>query len=126
MRLACPNCGYDPAVEEAKYWMERAQNVKDAVSLILKETSEEYSIPQPVITGASRRRDVVEARFHAMSRISNELGLSLKEVGFYFSERDHSTVINALKRNPQFRANYALRNGETQAQDGVERKKRRE
>jgi hypothetical protein len=55
----------------------------------------ETSIQQ--ISGRSRQREIVKARFTAMYLCRHFTGYSLKTIAETIAERDHSTVIHALK-----------------------------
>lgn len=49
------------------------------------------------ITGKSQKRDNAVPRQIAMFLIKNNTKLSLKKIGSYFSNRDHSTVIHSIE-----------------------------
>ena len=50
------------------------------------------------ITGQSRRREYVEARFICMYLIRKNTLLSLKAIGEYFGNRDHTSVIYSIDK----------------------------
>ena len=51
-----------------------------------------------VLKGQTRSKDVNLARQIAMFQIRRMTSLSLKEIGKEFDGRDHTTVINSIKR----------------------------
>nr|WP_307909165.1 helix-turn-helix domain-containing protein [Mycoplasmopsis bovis] len=48
--------------------------------------------------GKSRRKDVVLARHIAIWIVKKQLDLSLEQIGKFFGNRDHSTIINAVRK----------------------------
>ena len=72
----------------------------DIVMQILREVSEEHGISIAQMQGKSRNVEIVDARSCASHRWREELELELKTIGSLLGGRDHSTVINLLKRTP--------------------------
>lgn len=64
---------------------------------ILEGVASKYGMPVKALVGPSRRKDLVQARNEAAYLMRNE-GLSLKQIGRFLGRRDHSTIINCLRR----------------------------
>jgi chromosomal replication initiator protein len=83
--------------------------MKITIENILKITSEETGISLDDIRSSSRKREIANARFIAMSAIKKLIPeTSLNAIGRAF-ERDHSTVMNALQKaewNIQYDNNF--------------------
>lgn len=67
------------------------------VNLILEYTSIHFGIDVDTIKSKLRSKEVVAARQCAMYLIKQLLSYSLKQTGYLFGGRDHSTVIHAMK-----------------------------
>ena len=76
---------------------------------IIKYTSEYFGIDEKLLTGKSRKFELVRKREYVYFYCRNNLNMTLKEIGSLFN-RDHSTVINGLdnmRNDKQFdRYNY--------------------
>ncbi len=68
------------------------------VGTILEAASELFNIPVDQIIGGSRRRNLVDARQIAMYVTRNATDLSYPEIGRAFGDRDHTTVIHAVRK----------------------------
>jgi len=68
---------------------------------IIKTVANHYRIKQSAIRGKRRSKELVRARHIAMYLLRNELQISLEEIGQWFSGRDHSSVIHAVKKIEQ-------------------------
>lgn len=65
------------------------------VNVIIETVSKESGIPIIDILEMSRKREIVTARHLAMYFIKEHTDYSLKKIGSFFSNRDHSTIIHA-------------------------------
>ncbi|MGV2392618.1 UNVERIFIED_CONTAM: hypothetical protein O8I53_06420 [Campylobacter lari] len=65
---------------------------------IIDYVSKYYKIPKKEILGKGRQKDVVLARHIAIFLIREQLNVSLEQIGKFFGNRDHSTIINAIKK----------------------------
>lgn len=65
---------------------------------IIEVVCKYLNVSEERLTGASRKRELVEGRHIAMAfiRYTNR-NLSLKQIGKLFGDRDHSTVIYAVQ-----------------------------
>lgn len=66
--------------------------------VIIEEVGKFYNISADEIKGQSRNKDIALARQVAMYETRRMTSLSLKEIGQAFGGRDHTTVMNSLKR----------------------------
>ena len=67
------------------------------IEFIQKLVSDHFSIPLPLLTGESRRKEVALARHIAIYLCKQLTASSLKTIGLHFGGRDHSTVIHSLR-----------------------------
>lgn len=67
-------------------------------TLILGKTAEYFELPITELTGRSRTRVINTARQIAMYLCREMTSLSLPKIGERFGGRDHTTVINAIKK----------------------------
>lgn len=68
---------------------------------IIQSVSNHYHLKQSAIKGKRRNKDLVKARHIAMFLLRNELNTPLEEIGQWFSNRDHTSVIHAVKKIEQ-------------------------
>lgn len=66
--------------------------------LIIKATARVANEEEGNITGYSRKPEHFYPRAIAMMLVKEMSGLSLKTIGSYFSNRDHSTVLSSIRR----------------------------
>ncbi|VEU76603.1 chromosomal replication initiator protein DnaA [Mycoplasmopsis columbina] len=65
---------------------------------IIDYVAKHYKISKKDILGKSRKRDIVLARHIAMFVIREQLKFSLEKIASLFGNRDHSTVVNAIRK----------------------------
>ncbi|MCQ3806473.1 MAG: chromosomal replication initiator protein DnaA [Acidimicrobiia bacterium] len=65
---------------------------------IIELTSETFNFDIEQITGGSRRRPLVDARQVAMYVVRNMTDLSYPDIGRAFGNRDHTTVMHAVRK----------------------------
>jgi chromosomal replication initiator protein len=65
---------------------------------VIKTVANHFHLKQMVIKGQKRVKLVVTARHIAMYLLKEELGLPLTEIGHWFSNRDHTSVLYAVRR----------------------------
>jgi chromosomal replication initiator protein len=65
---------------------------------VIKTVANHFHIKHMVIKGQKRVKMVVTARHIAMYLLKEELSLSLVEIGKWFSNRDHTSVLYAVRR----------------------------
>ena len=88
------------AAEEAALRAEERKPIKvRPVKEIIAEVSAETGISIALIVGQRRAAPIMAARFEAIKRVAEETGYSLTRIGAAFGGRDHTTILNALKRS---------------------------
>lgn len=68
---------------------------------IMKTVANHYHLKQSALKGKHRSKELVCARHVSMFLLRNELHISLEEIGQWFSGRDHTSVIHAVKKIEQ-------------------------
>lgn len=70
---------------------------------------------EETLTGRSRKREIVAARYIAIRLLKITSGMTLKKIGSKFGNRDHSTIMYALDQadtwmnsDPSFREKFNL------------------
>jgi chromosomal replication initiator protein len=66
--------------------------------VIIREVCKFYGIEENALRGQSRVKDTAVARQVAMYLIRAQTNLSLNDIGREFGNRDHTTVLHAIKR----------------------------
>jgi len=74
------------------------EDLLPTVDTIIDVTAKYYMLTPEDIKGQRRTRDTALARQIAMFLIRKLTNLSLKEIGFLFDGRDHSTVLASIRR----------------------------
>jgi chromosomal replication initiator protein len=77
---------------------DKRPRIKASPTLVIKTVADHFRLKQVAIKGKSRTKSLVEARHIAMFILKNELNLPLAEIGRWFSGRDHTTVLHAVKK----------------------------
>ncbi|OGJ20818.1 MAG: chromosomal replication initiator protein DnaA [Candidatus Pacebacteria bacterium RIFCSPHIGHO2_02_FULL_46_9] len=67
-------------------------------SEIIKAVATHFSVKQIALKGKSRVKNLVSARHIAMYLLKRELSLPLTEIGRWFTSRDHTSVLHAVKK----------------------------
>lgn len=91
----------DIDVEIAKQQLNLSQQDQEQVTdidLITNAVAQFYAMPLGDIKGKTRKKDVAFARHIAMYMCHKILKITLEEIGEYFANRDHSTVIHGIKK----------------------------
>lgn len=65
---------------------------------IIEYVAKYYKVSKKEILGKGRQKDVVLARHIAIYLIRSQINISLEQIGKIFGNRDHSTIINAIKK----------------------------
>ena len=91
-------CSYDLAKRVLADLISNTSKAPVTVKTILEATCEVFSFALEQITGGSRRRPLVDARQIAMYITRNMTDLSYPEIGRAFGNRDHTTVIHAVRK----------------------------
>ncbi|MBP9820242.1 chromosomal replication initiator protein DnaA [Candidatus Woesebacteria bacterium] len=72
--------------------------IKASPSDIIRTVANHYKVKQAAVKGTRRVKDLVTARHIAMYLLKEELSLPLAEIGKWFSGRDHTTVLHAVRK----------------------------
>lgn len=72
--------------------------IKVAPAEIIKTVANHYHVKQISVKGTSRLKNLVTARHIAMYLLKKELSLPLVEIGRWFTARDHTSVLHAVKK----------------------------
>ncbi len=76
---------------------------------IVDTVSKYYGLTRTELQNKSRRKDIVLGRHISMWLIRDMLGLTYKEIGVFFKNRDHSTVLMAIEKiDTQMKMNDAI------------------
>ena len=71
---------------------------------ILMEVAEKHKMPVASFRSKSRTMPFINLRHEACYRLSMELGFSLMQIGRLMGNRDHTTVLNAIRRHKKILA----------------------
>lgn len=77
---------------------EKRQSITASPSDIIKTVADHYKLKQSALKGKKRVKSLVSARHIAMYLLKSELDLPLIEIGRWFSGRDHTSIIHAVKK----------------------------
>ncbi len=72
---------------------------------IIKACADHFGVSLNEITNGGRTKQLAHARQVAMYVLRTTLSLSLKEIGSLFDDKDHTTVMHAIKRVSDLRTN---------------------
>lgn len=92
---------------------ETIPNMKQTANTIISTVSTHFDVEIADMESPSRIHEIAQARQTAMNLLKTKLPLSLKKVGTFFGNRDHSTVLhsmyavdNYLFTDPKYRQLY--------------------
>lgn len=68
---------------------------------ILREVSERHGVTEAEIIGEGRSARIVLARHEVCYRMRKETTWSLPRIGRFLGDRDHTSIINGIKRHEQ-------------------------
>ncbi|MBP7700889.1 chromosomal replication initiator protein DnaA [Candidatus Woesebacteria bacterium] len=77
---------------------EKRQAINTSPSEIIKTVANHYRMKQTALKGKRRVKSLVTARHIAMYLLKSELDLPLAEIGRWFSGRDHTSVLHAVRK----------------------------
>lgn len=78
--------------------VEKRQSINTSPSEIIKTVANHYRLKQTALKGKRRVKSLVIARHIAMYLLKSELNLPLAEIGRWFSGRDHTSVLHAVRK----------------------------
>jgi len=81
----------------------RAPSARERAQLIVETMAAEIGVDESVILGRGGGPEVSKNRAICMDSVANHSGLSLTQIGEFFDERTHSTIISARRtaQNPE-------------------------
>lgn len=65
---------------------------------VIKTVANHYRVKQAAVRGKNRVQSLVTARHVAMYLLKEDLHLPLTEIGHWFSNRDHTTALHAIRK----------------------------
>ena len=68
------------------------------IERIISEVSRTYNVTPDDIRGSKRTANISTARQVAMYAVREITGMSLEDIGREFGNRDHSTIVYAMKK----------------------------
>lgn len=77
---------------------EKRPKITASPTEIIKAVADHYRLKQTALKGKRRVKSLVTARHIAMYLLKQELDLPLVEIGRWFSGRDHTSVLHAVKK----------------------------
>jgi len=77
---------------------DKRPTIKVTPSEIIRTVANHYKLKQTAIKGTRRSKPLVTARHIAMYLLKEDLSLPLTEIGKWFSGRDHTSVLHAVKK----------------------------
>ena len=77
---------------------EKRPMIRVTPSEIIRTVANHYKFKQTAIKGARRSKPLVTARHIAMYLLKEDLSLPLTEIGKWFSNRDHTSVLHAVNK----------------------------
>ena len=78
--------------------VEKRPIINTSPSEVIKTVANHYRLKQTALKGKRRVKSLVIARHIAMYLLKNELNLPLAEIGRWFSGRDHTSVLHAVRK----------------------------
>ena len=78
--------------------VEKRPIINTSPSEVIKTVANHYRLKQTALKGKRRVKSLVTARHIAMYLLKNELSLPLVEIGRWFSGRDHTSVLHAVRK----------------------------
>ncbi len=88
----------DPHVQREEAGFERLPKKRATLQDVLEKVSTYYSISLQDMMGQSRARQILLPRQIAMYIGKERLGISFVQIGGIFGNRDHTTVMNAVRK----------------------------
>jgi chromosomal replication initiator protein len=74
------------------------------ISRIILQTASERDLSASQLTGKQRTARIAQARHEAVLRAHETGRYSLSQIGRAFGGRDHTTILNSIKRGKELRA----------------------
>ena len=94
----CPACGGSGEIEFTNPTVLMGTGIMHYAREVLKEVANAHGLKVGDVIGPSRAQHLALARFDAAQRMRDELSMTLESIGVVLGGRDHSTIINMLRR----------------------------
>jgi chromosomal replication initiator protein len=78
--------------------VKKRPSLKVSPSDVVKTVANHYRLKQAAIKGQQRHQPLVHARHVAMYLLKEDLNMPLTEIGRWFSNRDHTSALHAVKK----------------------------
>jgi len=65
--------------------------------LIINQVADYFNLPPENVICTKRKREYIKAKHIAMYALRKFTDFSLREIGYNFNNKDHSTVLHAIK-----------------------------
>jgi chromosomal replication initiation ATPase DnaA len=99
----CEGGASQDADEEASRRTYAKRPYSAAVDRIVDATAEFFSCRPCDIRATGRSKSLIRARFIAMALVRERLDMSYPEIAFEFGGRDHTSIINGVRRARLYR-----------------------
>ena len=73
--------------------------------IIIRETARYYSLKEEALRGQNRSKNMTMARQVSMYLMRSLTGLSLKDIGTHYEDRNHATVLSSIRKVEQLLKN---------------------
>jgi chromosomal replication initiator protein len=77
---------------------QRQERLKVSPNDVIRAVANHYRLKQSVLKGQRRQAHIVAARHVAMFILKEDVDLPLVEIGKWFSDRDHTSVLHAVRK----------------------------
>ena len=77
-----------------------------SIASIIRKTASEHGLSASQITGRNRTARVAKARHEAVLRVHETGRYTFSQIGREFGGRDHTTMLNSIKRGRELRARH--------------------
>ena len=83
----------------------RIGNYTPTPDIIIRETARYYSLKEEDLRGQNRSKNMTMARQVSMYLMRSLTGLSLKDIGTHYEDRNHATVLSSIRKVEQLLKN---------------------
>jgi len=87
-----------PRVRKPELDIDYASHHDEQVKRIKNATCTAFKVECAALVGDSRKKNIVLARHMAILFIRKQIGLSLREIGYIFGKKNHTTIIHAIEK----------------------------
>jgi len=91
-------------VQKVQTYLEQHHDVVGKIRKIAELTAQQFSVRLRDVRGPSRKKQVVYARGAAVYLARQLLGLSFQQIGVFFGNRDHTTILHSYQKTKKLLA----------------------